>query len=94
MNRKTFFRTLALNCLRIADPAVALWDIVSGAEEETVASPPVDSLYREAMRLGIDPACMDRHQLRECIDGYRQSGARERQIQSGKEGMSRKESPC
>lgn len=88
MNRKTFFRTLAAQCLRMANPAASLWEMLADPRAETDPPCAVDTLYREAMRLGIDPASMDRIHLREMVAAQREETFRQKKIRQGKEGSS------
>ena len=72
MNRKAFLHALAAQCLRMVNPTAALRDMLADPREETDAPCPVDALYRDAMRLGIDPASLEHRHLRAVIAAHRE----------------------
>lgn len=80
MNRKTFLRTLAARCLGMANPAAALWDMFADPQPESDPARAVDTLYRDAMRLGIDPASTAPHQLRAMVAAHREDLGRQEEI--------------
>ena len=80
MNRQTFFRTLVVHGLRLFKPGVSIWGFLLDPPAEGDSHRDMDELYRAAMRLGIDPACMDRHQLGERVADQLSHAARDNEI--------------
>lgn len=80
MNRQTFLRTLAVQCLRLCNPGPSLWAAILEPCGQEKAPSSIDDLYQEAMRLGIDPASMDTHQLTTFVLEQREKAACETEI--------------
>lgn len=77
MNRQTFLQTLLVNGLRLCGPASSFWRSLLDTTGDGESQLPLNDLYQEAMRLGIDPASMDDRRLRAIVAEYRESAHRQ-----------------
>jgi hypothetical protein len=64
MNRKTFFKAAAGRLLRLAEMSAAGWSAPGRHPQPEPPEDDLDALFLDAMRLGIDPAGIDRRHLK------------------------------
>jgi hypothetical protein len=64
MDRKAFFKAAARRLLHLAETSAADWVAPGLRSQPEPLEDDLDALYLEAMRLGIDPAGIDRAHLK------------------------------